>query len=71
MRRVKIVCGDRLAETTADCVIKGDPLYVEDRLQCRTYQDEEGKDRGAGAIKADVVQLLSRRTNGQRDEFGA
>ena len=41
-----IVCWDKLAETTAEYVKKGDPLYVEGRLQYRSYQDDEGKDRG-------------------------
>lgn len=59
-----IVCWDRLAETTAEYVKKGDPLYVEGRLQYRAYQDEEGKDRGVAEIVADDVQFLSRRTNG-------
>jgi single-strand DNA-binding protein len=30
-----IVCWDKLAETTAEYVKKGDPLYVEGRLQYR------------------------------------
>ena len=56
-----IVCWDRLAETTAEYVKKGDPLYVEGRLEYRTFQDEEGKERGVCEIVADDVQFLSRR----------
>jgi single-strand DNA-binding protein len=63
-----IVCWDRLAETTAEYVKKGDPLYVEGRLQYRRYQDEEGKERGSCEIVADDVQFLARRTNGNRGE---
>ncbi len=63
-----IVCWDRLAETTAEYVKKGDPLYVEGRLQYRAFQDEEGKERGVAEIVADDVQFLSRRANGNRDE---
>src|SRR5215210_6555432 len=59
-----VVCWDRLAETTATYVKKGDPLYVEGRLQYRSYQDEEGKERGVAEIVADDVQFLSRRGNG-------
>lgn len=47
-----VVCWDRLAETT-----------VEGRLQYRSYQDEEGKERGFCEILADDVQFLSRRGN--------
>src|SRR3712207_3683749 len=66
-----VVCWDRLAETTAEYVKKGDPLYVEGRLQYRSYQDEEGKDRGVAEIVADDVQFLSRRSTGNRGELEA
>src|SRR5215213_3228440 len=63
-----IVCWDRLAETTAEYMKKGDPLYVEGRMQYRAYQDEEGKERGVAEIVADDVQFLSRRNDGSRGE---
>jgi single-strand DNA-binding protein len=63
-----IVCWDRLAETTAEYIKKGDPLYVEGRLQYRSYQDEEGKERGTCEVVAEDVQFLSRRGNGRRGE---
>src|SRR5215211_2057825 len=63
-----IVCWDRLAETTAHYVKKGAPLDVEGRLRYRSFQDEEGKERGVAEIVADDVQFLSRRGNGNRGE---
>ncbi len=62
-----VVCWDALAETTAEYVKKGDPLYVEGRLQYRSYQDEEGKERGVAEIVASDVQFLGRRTAGRDD----
>ena len=62
------VCWDRLAETTAEYIKKGDPLYVEWRLQYRSYQDEEGKERGTCEVVTEDVQFLSRRGNGSRGE---
>ena len=56
-----VVCWDKLAETTAEYVKKGDPLYVEGRLQYRAYQDEEGQERGVVEIVAADVQFLGRR----------
>jgi len=56
-----VVCWEFLAETTSKFIKKGDPLYVEGRLQYRTYQDEEGKDRGIVEIVASDVQFLGRR----------
>ena len=56
-----IVCWDKLAEITAEYDKNGDPLYVEGRLQYRTYQDDEGNDRGVAEIVARDVQFLGRR----------
>jgi single-strand DNA-binding protein len=56
-----VVCWETLAETVAKFVKKGDPLYVEGRLQYRSYQDEEGKERGVAEIVAADVQFLGRR----------
>jgi len=58
-----IVCWNGLAETTAEYVKKGDPLYVEGRLQYRSYQDEEGKERGVAEVVADDVQFLGHQSD--------
>ncbi len=60
-----VVCWDTLAETTSKYVKKGDPLYVEGRLQYRSYQDGEGQERGVVEIVAGDVQFLGRRESGQ------
>jgi single-strand DNA-binding protein len=56
-----VVCWEGLAETTSAYVKKGDPLYVEGRLQYRSFQDEEGRERMMTEIVASDVQFLSRR----------
>ena len=56
-----IVCWDGLAETTSKYIKTGDPLYVEGRLQYRTFQDSDGAERGVVEIVAADVQFLSRR----------
>ena len=66
-----VVCWDTLAETTTTYVKKGDPLYVEGRLQYRSYQDEEGKERGVVEIVAADVQFLGRRATGPNDPVPA
>lgn len=60
-----VVCWEGLAETTATYVKKGDPLYVEGRLQYRSFQDEEGKERGIAEIVAHDVRFLGRRPERQ------
>lgn len=66
-----VVCWDRLAETVVEYVKKGDPLYVEGRLQYRSFQDEEGKERGVAEVVASDVQFLARRRAGTDDEATA
>ena len=56
-----VVCWETLAETTSRYVKKGEPLYVEGRLEYRSFQDEEGKERGVCEIVASDVQFLGRR----------
>jgi single-strand DNA-binding protein len=56
-----VVCWDTLAETTSRYVKKGDPLYVEGRLEYRTYTDSDGQTRGAVEIVAADVQFLGKR----------
>lgn len=68
-----VICWDRLAETTGEYVKKGDPLYVEGRLEYRSFQDEEGKERGVCEIIASDVGFLGRRpaSDGASDALGA
>src|SRR5829696_7228451 len=56
-----VVCWEGLGETVATYVKTGDPLYVEGRLQYRTFQDDEGTERGVVEIVAADVQFLGRR----------
>lgn len=63
-----VVCWDGLAETVATYVKKGNPLYVEGRIQYRTYQDGEGAERGVVEIVAGDVQFLGRRAEGASSE---
>src|SRR5215207_2936902 len=62
-----VVCWDALAETTGAYVKKGDLLYVEGRLEYRTFTDEEGTERGAVEIIASDVQFLSGRKDAPAD----
>jgi len=59
-----VICWEGLAETTSTYVKKGDPLYVEGRLQYRALQDEEGRERMMTEIVASDVQFLGRRQEG-------
>ena len=56
-----VICWDKLAEITSQYVKKGEPLYVEGRLEYRTFEDGDGVERGTVEIVANDVQFLGRR----------
>ena len=56
-----VICWDKLAEITSHYVKKGEPLYVEGRLEYRTFEDGDGVERGTVEIVANDVQFLGRR----------
>jgi single-strand DNA-binding protein len=61
-----IVVWRRLAELSVDLLKKGSKVYVEGRLQTRTYEDKNGIRRSVTEIVADDIILLEPRsvTNG-------
>ena len=63
-----IVCWEKLAETTGLYVKKGQAIYVEGRLDYRTFEDNEGKERGAVEIVASDVQFLGSRGKAEQPE---
>jgi len=57
-----IVVWRKLAELTNDLLKKGSRVYVEGRLQTRTYEDKNGIRRTVTEIVADDIILLEPRT---------
>lgn len=53
-----VICWEELAKTVAKYVKKGKQIFVEGRLEYRTFEDEEGKERGVCEIIARDVQFL-------------
>ncbi len=56
-----VICWDKPAEITSQYVKKGKPLYVEGRLEYRTFEDGDGVERGTVEIVANDGQFLCRR----------
>jgi single-strand DNA-binding protein len=54
-----ITCWERLAEVTAQYARKGSLVFVQGRLQVRTYTDKDGIERNAVGIVASTVKFLS------------
>ncbi len=53
-----VICWERLAEQTGKHVTKGRLLYVEGRLESRSFTDKAGKDREVTEVIAADVQFL-------------
>ncbi len=60
-----IVCWARLAETVSQYLTKGSSVYVEGRLQTRSWDDKEGKKHYMTEIIANELVMLGGRGNGQ------
>jgi single-strand DNA-binding protein len=66
----KIVFWGRMAEVAEQYLAKGNPVYVEGKLQTRKYTDKEGVEKYSTEIRADNMQLLGskREGGGEREE---
>ena len=49
---------DRQAETCAEFLDKGSPVFIEGRLQLDSWKDENGHKRNKLKVKADRVQFV-------------
>ena len=60
----------RLAETTNQYLTKGSKVYVEGRLQSRTWQGQDGQTRFSNEIRASDVRFLDPRGQVSGDPGG-
>lgn len=65
-----IVVWGRTAENVKQYLAKGRPVYVEGRIQTRSYNDKEGTKKWITEIVANSVQFLGGRGEGQGGEGG-
>ena len=59
-----IVCWRGLADVAERILTKGAQIYLEGRLQSRTWEDKEGNKRHVTEVVADNLLLLSKRAQG-------
>jgi len=62
---VNVVAWAQLAERCGDSLKKGSAVFIEGRLQSRSWETEDGNRRTAIEIRADRVQFLDRRGDAQ------
>src|SRR3989304_1563607 len=66
-----VVAWRKLAEICGQYLNKGKLVYVEGRLQTRSWEDKEGNKRYTTEIQADNLVMLSARTEEVRQEKSA
>lgn len=59
-----IVTWNRLAETCAQYLTKGRQVYVEGRMQTRSWEDQSGQKRYRTELIAETVKFLGNRDGG-------
>jgi len=57
----------QLAEIAEKYLEKGKQVYIEGKLQTRSWKDKEGNDRYATEVIADKMQMLGRVSNNSND----
>ncbi len=63
---ITVVAWDKQAEVCNQYLRKGSPLFVEGRLQTRSWDGNDGKKRSVVEVRAERVQFLGQA--GQRDD---
>ena len=61
----RVVVFQKAAENCSQYLTKGSLVFVEGSLQTRKWQDQQGQDRFVTEIKAQRVQFLDRKADGQ------
>lgn len=64
----KVVAWKRLGEICGEYLRKGSPVYIEGKLQTRSWEDRDGKKRYTTEIIAQNMQMLGSANKGGRAE---
>ena len=63
----RVVAWDKLAEIAKEYLSKGRQVYIEGRLQTRSWEDKDGNKRYTTEVRADQMVMLGGRGDGPRD----
>lgn len=61
----------KLAEICGQYLTKGSGVLVVGKMQCRKWKDKEGQDRESWELRADSMQMLGGKPEGQSKPAGA
>ena len=68
---VDVTCWSRLAEVSAEYLEKGKPVFIEGRLQYRSWEAEDGGKRSKLEVVAQSVQFLGGGSKADSEEEDA
>lgn len=63
-----IIVWNKQAENCAKYLTKGSPVYIEGKLQTRSWEDKEGNKKYTTEIVANKVQFLSNKKENQNNQ---
>ncbi|MFO7986858.1 MAG: single-stranded DNA-binding protein [Desulfatiglandaceae bacterium] len=66
----RIVAWRRLGEICGEYLKKGSQIYIEGRLQTRSWEDQDGNKRWTTEIIAQNMQMLDSQDKSSREQFG-
>ena len=64
----RVIVWEKRAEVAGQYLHKGSPVYIEGRIQTRTYDDKDGNKRYITEIVAHDLQLLGKASDRAEDE---
>ncbi len=67
----RIVCFNRLAEIVGDYVKKGKQVYVEGKIQYRSWEKDDGEKAYITEIKAHIVKFLGQGGGKSKEDYQA
>lgn len=67
---IKVVVWGKMAETCGEYLSKGSPVFVEGRIQSRSWETPQGEKRSAVEVIAERVQFLGKTKAGKQDTGG-
>lgn len=65
----RVVFSNRLAEVAEQYLHKGSKVYIEGKIKTRKWQDQNGQERYSTEIRADNMQMLDSRNDGNQQNY--
>lgn len=65
----RVVFSNRLADVAEQYLHKGSKVYIEGKIKTRKWQDQNGQERYSTEIRAENLQMLDSRNDGNQQNY--